>query len=129
MLKLLVAMDEADARQALEELGATPEDEHQDPDVLVCTNLGPQQEATSRLGSLYDETSGCCTTASAKRSCTVFGGVGSQSAPPGPAPGKVKVRFSERNMPTLPAGYMMGPNGQAVRIPGLPPGKRMEQPG
>ncbi|MDB5662100.1 MAG: hypothetical protein JWN59_438 [Sphingomonas bacterium] len=26
-------------------------------------------------------------------------------------------------MPRLPAGYMMGPNGQAVRIPGLPPGK------
>lgn len=75
------------------------------------------------------ETFGCCTTASARRSCTVFGGVGSQSAPPGPAPGKVKVRFSERNMPTLPAGYMMGPNGQAVRIPGLPPGKGMEQPG
>jgi hypothetical protein len=39
------------------------------------------------------------------------------------------VRFSERNKPTLPAGYMMGPNGQAVRIPGLPPEKGAEQPG
>ncbi len=39
------------------------------------------------------------------------------------------VRFSERNKPNLPAGYMMGPNGQAVRIPGLPPEKGTEQPG
>ncbi len=39
------------------------------------------------------------------------------------------VRFSERNKPTLPAGYMMGPNGQAVRIPGLPPEKNADQPG
>lgn len=40
------------------------------------------------------------------------------------------VRFSERNKPTLPAGYMMGPDGKtAVRIPGLPPEKGAEQPG
>lgn len=30
------------------------------------------------------------------------------------------IQFAERNKPTLPAGYMMGPNGQAVRVPGLP---------
>lgn len=33
------------------------------------------------------------------------------------------MQFAERNKPTLPAGYMMGPNGQAVRIPGLPADK------
>jgi len=31
-----------------------------------------------------------------------------------------RIAFAERNKPTLPAGYVMGPNGQAVRIPGLP---------
>lgn len=33
------------------------------------------------------------------------------------------IEFGERNKPNLPAGYMMGPDGQAVRIPGLPPEK------
>lgn len=31
-----------------------------------------------------------------------------------------QARFEERNKPTLPAGYRMGPNGVAERIPGLP---------
>lgn len=38
------------------------------------------------------------------------------------------IQFAERNKPTLPAGYMMGPNGKAVRIPGLPPEKGVTGP-
>lgn len=30
------------------------------------------------------------------------------------------IEFEERNKPKLPDGYMMGPNGVAVRVPGLP---------
>jgi len=41
-----------------------------------------------------------------------------------------RQRFAERDKPTLPAGYMMRPDGRtAVRIPGLPPEKGAEQPG
>ncbi len=40
-----------------------------------------------------------------------------------------QIRFGERNKPSLPAGYMMGPDGRtAVRIPGLPP-EKTDQPG
>jgi hypothetical protein len=36
------------------------------------------------------------------------------------AAAREQARFEERNKPTLPTGYRMGPNGQAERIPGLP---------
>lgn len=39
-----------------------------------------------------------------------------------------RVRFDERNRPTLPAGYTFGPDGRtAIRIPGLPADKDAAQ--
>jgi hypothetical protein len=56
VLKLLVAMDDADARQALEELGEPPEGEHDEPDVLVFTNHAAAARGDiAALGSLCDE--------------------------------------------------------------------------
>ena len=56
VLKLLMALDDADARQALEELGAPPEGEHHEPDLLVFTNLAAAARGDlAALGSLCDE--------------------------------------------------------------------------
>lgn len=56
VLKLLVSLDDEDAKQALEELGEPPEGEHNAPDVLVFKNLSAAAKGDlTALGSLCDE--------------------------------------------------------------------------
>lgn len=56
VLKLLAALNDPDAAQALEDLGPAPEGDHREPDVVVATNLAAAARGDLRaLGSLCDE--------------------------------------------------------------------------
>lgn len=56
VLLLLIALDDEDARRALDELGTTSGNEYQGPDIALLANLAAAARGDlAALGSLYDE--------------------------------------------------------------------------